>query len=122
MAVGLTAAMLGAMALHAGPSRAQQTNAPTVQLPDFSELVERVGPAVVNIRTTERRSASSAGGGDLDPRRTGVERVFDQFLGSARRPLDDFAGGNLVDERFGELSDGHALFSGIRGLEGRGFG
>ena len=30
-----------------GPARAQQ-------LPDFTELVERVGPAVVNIRTLER--------------------------------------------------------------------
>lgn len=36
-------------------------------LPDFTELVEKVGPAVVNIRTTERRSAARSGpGGDLD--------------------------------------------------------
>ncbi len=36
------------------------------ELPDFTELVERVGPAVVNIRTAERRGgneASSGGGG-----------------------------------------------------------
>ncbi|MEP7301997.1 MAG: Do family serine endopeptidase [Caldimonas sp.] len=33
-------------------------------LPDFSELVEKVGPAVVNIRTTERgRAARGPGGG-----------------------------------------------------------
>ena len=33
-------------------------------LPDFTELVERVGPAVVNIRTLERsRSATRGGGG-----------------------------------------------------------
>ncbi|MEO8279995.1 MAG: Do family serine endopeptidase [Ideonella sp.] len=31
-------------------------------LPDFTELVERVGPAVVNIRTTERMRAPRAGG------------------------------------------------------------
>ena len=31
-------------------------------LPDFTELVERVGPAVVNIRTTERARAGRAGG------------------------------------------------------------
>ena len=36
------------------PARAQA-------LPDFSELVERVGPAVVNIRTTERVRATSNG-------------------------------------------------------------
>jgi serine protease Do len=35
------------------------------ELPDFTELVERVGPTVVNIRTLEKRSseASSGGGG-----------------------------------------------------------
>ena len=27
---------------------------PRVELPDFSELVERVGPAVVNIRVSEK--------------------------------------------------------------------
>ena len=31
-------------------------------LPDFSELVEKVGPAVVNIRTTERRNARGGAG------------------------------------------------------------
>jgi serine protease Do len=36
-------------------------------LPDFTELVEKVGPAVVNIRTTERsRSSRIAPGGDID--------------------------------------------------------
>ena len=37
-------------------------------LPDFTELVEKVGPAVVNIRTTERTHASrlAPGGGDID--------------------------------------------------------
>jgi serine protease Do len=36
-------------------------------LPDFTELVERVGPAVVNIRTTERaRTARGGSGGDFD--------------------------------------------------------
>lgn len=32
-------------------------------LPDFTELVEKVGPAVVNIRTTERARAGRSGGG-----------------------------------------------------------
>jgi serine protease Do len=36
-------------------------------LPDFTELVEKVGPAVVNIRTTERSRASRiTPGGDID--------------------------------------------------------
>ncbi|MCE9659447.1 MAG: Do family serine endopeptidase [Burkholderiales bacterium] len=36
-------------------------------LPDFTELVDKVGPAVVNIRTTERaRAARGPGGNELD--------------------------------------------------------
>ena len=41
------------------PARAQG-------LPDFTELVEKVGPAVVNIRTTERSHAARSGPGELD--------------------------------------------------------
>jgi serine protease Do len=51
-----------------GPASAQG-----VQLPDFSELVERVGPAVVNIRTLER---ARAGSGETDP---SVEEFFRRF-------------------------------------------
>jgi serine protease Do len=48
-----------------------------VQLPDFTELVERVGPSVVNIRTTERRGSSGAGGsGEVDPN---FEEFFRRF-------------------------------------------
>ena len=47
-------------ALAPVPARAQS-------LPDFTDLVEKVGPAVVNIRTTERvRGARSGGGPELD--------------------------------------------------------
>jgi serine protease Do len=35
-------------------------------LPDFSDLVEKVGPAVVNIRTTERARAGRAAPGEMD--------------------------------------------------------
>jgi serine protease Do len=46
-------------------------------LPDFTELVERVGPAVVNIRTLERgRQASAGGGAEVDPN---VEEFFRRF-------------------------------------------
>ena len=68
--------MLTAIALlpPSGPAHAQ-----TVQLPDFTELVERVGPAVVNIRTTERRgsaNAPSSGSGEMDPN---IEEFFRRF-------------------------------------------
>ena len=47
-------------------------------LPDFTELVERVGPAVVNIRTSERGRQAAAGGGgaEVDPN---VEEFFRRF-------------------------------------------
>jgi len=46
-------------------------------LPDFTELVERVGPAVVNIRTTERgRAASVPGSAEVDP---SMEEFFRRF-------------------------------------------
>src|SRR5262245_39828774 len=49
----------------------------------------------------------AAVGHDLDTRRTGIERVLDQLLDRARRPLDHFAGGDAVDDGLGELTHGH---------------
>jgi serine protease Do len=56
------------------PARAQTPQA----LPDFTELVERVGPAVVNIRTLERSSnrMPSMGNGEIDPR---IEEFLRRF-------------------------------------------
>ena len=49
-----------------------------VELPDFTELVEKVGPSVVNIRTLERpgRNAASGGGSGVDP---SMEEFFRRF-------------------------------------------
>ena len=53
----------------------RHSHAQTLQLPDFTELVERVGPSVVNIRTTERRgSANSSGETDQN-----MEEFFRRF-------------------------------------------
>jgi serine protease Do len=80
---GRFAPVLGALALATAlawpvATTAQGTAvpvaAPTAALPDFSELVERVGPAVVNIRTTERVRAR--GSQDLDP---GIEEFLRRF-------------------------------------------
>jgi serine protease Do len=60
---GRAAAALLSMALVvavAQPAVAQPV--PTRELPDFTELVDRVGPAVVNIRTAERARAGAATG------------------------------------------------------------
>jgi serine protease Do len=58
-ATALSMALLGSM-----PSI---SHAQTQALPDFTELVEKVGPAVVNIRTTERgRSARGGAAPEID--------------------------------------------------------
>ena len=46
---------------------------------------------------------------DVDAARAGVERVLDQFLDDGRRPFDDFAGGDLVDQGFGKRRIGTEL-------------
>ena len=47
----------------------------------------------------------------LDALRAGVEAVFHQLLDDGRRPLDDLAGRDLVDEMAVEDADGHGARS-----------
>ncbi|HSW04874.1 MAG TPA: DegQ family serine endoprotease [Aquabacterium sp.] len=59
------------MGLLSGPAHAK------VELPDFTELVERVGPSVVNIRTMERaRGGATQERGGIDPN---LEEFFKRF-------------------------------------------
>ena len=58
MTAGLLAIASSAALLPAEPAWAQART-----LPDFTDLVEQVGPSVVNIRTLEKSKAASAGGG-----------------------------------------------------------
>ncbi len=70
--VAVPAALLPLHAVQAQPQAPAATG-----LPDFTELVERVSPSVVNIRTAERRSNGAAGGGSgVDP---GIEEFFRRF-------------------------------------------
>ena len=72
VALSLLLMMAAAVWLAPGSARAQ-----TALLPDFTELVERVGPSVVNIRTTERRAvAANSGGAEMDPN---IEEFFRRF-------------------------------------------
>jgi serine protease Do len=73
LALGAATMVLAAAAVWQAPARAQ-----TVQLPDFTELVEKVGPSVVNIRTLERsgRSSAAPGDGGIDPN---IEEFFRRF-------------------------------------------
>ena len=76
MSTGLAAAVMAMAPLAALaplPALAQAAT-PTVQLPDFTELVERVSPAVVNIRTLERPGAGNGSArGQIPPE-------FEEFL------------------------------------------
>jgi serine protease Do len=68
MAVGGTVALI-----PAGPAFAQGR-----VLPDFTDLVEQVGPSVVNIRTLERTRASAAVPGQMDEE---MQEFFRRFFG-----------------------------------------
>ncbi len=72
---GMALLLAAALCVGAAPPAGAQAT-PTVQLPDFTELVERVGPAVVNIRTTERGRAVAGGSNEVDP---SVEEFFRRF-------------------------------------------
>jgi len=64
-------ALVGSLAPQAGAAQGRG------ELPDFTELVEKVGPSVVNIRTLERGSRnSSAAGSGIDPN---MEEFFKRF-------------------------------------------
>lgn len=60
---------------------------PRTGLPDFTELVERVGPSVVNIRTLER------GRGTAGPERGGVDPNLEEFFRRFGIPLPGGRGG-----------------------------
>ncbi len=82
LAVALAVAGTSAVMLHS-PVVAQSAPQPRTGLPDFTELVEQVGPAVVNIRTTERRGGGPGaglgpGGGQMDEE---MQEFFRRFFG-----------------------------------------
>ncbi|WP_175041663.1 DegQ family serine endoprotease [Duganella vulcania] len=54
-----------------------------IGLPDFADLVDRVGPAVVNIRTTERLKLGGRGGADGQPGEEEMQEFLRRFFGGA---------------------------------------
>lgn len=64
-----TICVAAALGLGAGTTiaQAQSSAAPTVIVPDFSEIVEKTEQSVVNIRTTESIPVRPSGGGRGDP-------------------------------------------------------
>ncbi len=71
LAIGTTIALVPAQPVSAQAVRG---------LPDFTDLVEQVGPSVVNIRTVERVRSSSAAGvpGNMDEE---MQEFFRRFFG-----------------------------------------
>ncbi len=64
-------------------------------LPDFTDLVEQVGPSVVNIRTTEKAKSAGRGGAQVDPNLEEFFRRFGIPLPNNRTPR---GGGNNDDD------------------------
>jgi len=85
----LSAAMLSIAALlftPVGLGLVAQPAAAAV-LPDFTDLVDKVGPAVVNIRTTERSKSMQPGqGGEDEEMQEFFRRFFGQPPGGQQRP------------------------------------
>lgn len=79
IALFLASPLMGAPVFAAPAAPAQKTEAPLVVrgLPDFADLVDLVGPSVVNIRTVERVSAR-ADDGDMDD---DMRELFRRFFG-----------------------------------------
>jgi serine protease Do len=87
---------MGALALLAAASLAPgvaQAQAVVRELPDFTELVERVGPTVVNIRTTERRGNAVAG---MNPE---MEEQMREFFRRFGIPMPEGRGPNPSPRR-----------------------
>ncbi len=79
-AVGLSLVVLGAAGLgvySSGQVHAQAAPAVVKGLPDFTELVEQVGPSVVNIRTMEKVRAASAPSAQDEE----MQELFKKFFG-----------------------------------------
>ena len=75
----LVLSALGGMALWHPPGHAQAPATPAVVrgLPDFTELVEQVGPSVVNIRTMEKvRSSPTPSAGSEEEMQEFLRRFF----------------------------------------------
>ena len=75
----MATAMLAGWAMVPASGALAQTPAAAVRgLPDFTDLVEQVGPSVVNIRTLEKARPSTPGAGSPDEE---MQELFRRFFG-----------------------------------------
>ena len=80
LSVGTANLVLGLASAHA-----QSGMASARALPDFADLVEQVGPSVVNIRTLEKSRSASGGGAAEDEMQEFFRRFFGVPLPNAPR-------------------------------------
>jgi serine protease Do len=76
--VSATAAFFVPAMMGVGP---QAIAASVSGLPDFTDIVEKTGPAVVNIRTTEKIKSGSGQGDSGDPSDDEMQDFFRRFFG-----------------------------------------
>jgi serine protease Do len=78
--LALTGLMTMGMAIAWLPATVVQAQTPSSMraLPDFADLVEQVGPSVVNIRTLEKARSSAASGNAPDEE---MQELFRRFFG-----------------------------------------
>jgi serine protease Do len=72
------ALLIGVMLVPPGVAMAQSAGTTLRGLPDFTELVEQVGPSVVNIRTLEKSRSNAAGANTPDEE---MQELFKRFFG-----------------------------------------
>ena len=84
LCLGTASVFFAPTVLGLGP--VAQAAIPAVGLPDFANLVDAVGPAVVNIRTTERlKSGQGAGGQDEQEMQEFLRRFFGGAMPTPRQ-------------------------------------
>ncbi len=117
LTLALAAASPGLLAQtrEAAPAGQATLETPVVNLPDFTRLVEAVGPAVVNIEATsggndERETAGARGGAEPTPEE--MPEFFRRFFGQPGMPgMPDRMprGGTSQGSGFIISSDGYVL-------------
>ena len=77
--MALASGMVAGLAwLPTAPAMAQTPSTAVRGLPDFTDLVEQVGPSVVNIRTLEKVRPSAPGASTPDEE---MQELFRRFFG-----------------------------------------
>ena len=96
----------------AGQSVSGNAALPLVNLPDFSMLVERAGPAVVNIEASAKKPArqnASAEPSGMPPGADEMPELFKRFFGQPGMPAPQPRSGTSFGSGFIISSDGYVL-------------